>query len=194
MMPDSAVPSRVHQGREPVNAGPCVGHRCDACRTCERGRCCRRDDPEYRLPKLGDWDGPIYGHLGVLADDGVRAECHACGRFFDHLGAHVVQAHALTAAEYKAIFGLNNSTGLVGPRLSQVQAENGRAHLAETNLVRAGKATLASWTPEQRAQMASYPRRLQFQRWLDSDDTRRALRATAQRRVAQQRARSAGGQ
>jgi hypothetical protein len=36
--------------------------------------------PFDQLPKLGDWDGPIHGQLGVLATDGDKVECHVCGR------------------------------------------------------------------------------------------------------------------
>lgn len=97
--------------------GPCKGHPCDNCRICQRGRCCRNDNPDYRLPELGDWDGPVYGEFGILADDGDKAQCHCCGEFFGHLGNHVWRTHNLTAPEYKAIFGLNASTGLIGPTL-----------------------------------------------------------------------------
>jgi hypothetical protein len=34
------------------------------------------DDTE--LPALGEWDGPLYGELGVLNTDGTRVECHLC--------------------------------------------------------------------------------------------------------------------
>jgi len=64
------------------------------------------------LPEPGNWDGPVFGRLGVLATDGQRVECHACGRWFHHLGHHVRQTHNLTADEYRALFGLNVRTGL----------------------------------------------------------------------------------
>ena len=67
------------------------------------------------LPELGDWDGPIYGQLGVLACDGDRVECHACGRWYRLLASHVIQTHGLSPAEYRAIFGLKVTTGLAGP-------------------------------------------------------------------------------
>lgn len=92
--------------------GPCAGHLCDNCKICQRGRCCRKDDPDYTLPKLGEWDGPIYGELGILNDDGQRVECHCCGEWFRGLAAHIVHRHNLLADEYKAIFGLNKGQGL----------------------------------------------------------------------------------
>lgn len=48
-----------------------------------------RQRPRQPLPELGDWDGPIYGQLGVLATDGQRVECHMCGRWYKLLPSHV---------------------------------------------------------------------------------------------------------
>lgn len=94
--------------------GCCAGHGCDDCRTCQRGRCCRRDNPEYRLPKLGDWDGPIYGELGVVArPDGDKAECHICGESFHHVTIHAAWIHDVTAEEYRALFGLTVRDSMV---------------------------------------------------------------------------------
>jgi hypothetical protein len=99
-------------------SGCCTGHGCDECSTCLRGRCCRRDNPDYRLPTLGDWDGPLFGDLGRLNDDGDRVECHACGGWYRLLATHL-PVHDLTAREYKRIFGLPLSQGLVGRTLSE---------------------------------------------------------------------------
>ncbi len=52
----------------------CVGHPCDRCRTCSAGRCCRRDQPDFALPELSEWGGPIFGEFGVLNDEGERVE------------------------------------------------------------------------------------------------------------------------
>ncbi|HLG71097.1 MAG TPA: sigma factor-like helix-turn-helix DNA-binding protein [Chloroflexota bacterium] len=81
--------------------------------------------PPDQLPRLGDWDGPIYGELGVLAadPDGRRVVCHACGRAFGNLGNHVRRTHSLLPAEYRAIFGLRATTGLAGPSYKQHSAE-----------------------------------------------------------------------
>jgi len=56
----------------------CDGHACDACTVCRTGACCRRDRPDYVLPELGAWNGPLFGRLGVLALDDAQAECHIC--------------------------------------------------------------------------------------------------------------------
>jgi len=70
------------------------------------------------LPELGDWDGPLYGELGVLATDGQRVECHMCGGWYKLLPSHVWRAHGATAAEYRALFGLAAKHGLVSADLS----------------------------------------------------------------------------
>lgn len=127
----------------------CYGHACDGCPSCVKGRCCRKDNPDYRLPELGDWDGVMYGELGVFADDGDKAECHCCGRWYRHLGNHVARTHGLTADEYRSIFGLRQSTGLIGPALLEKRREAG-ALLYERYGALTGS-SLADLTPEQRS-------------------------------------------
>lgn len=114
---------RQHQ---PAPDSPCGDHWCDACPTCRKGRCCRKDNPDYKLPEMGDWDGPIFGRLGVLADDGTRGECHACGRYYHSLAHHAILTHYLLPEEYRAIFGLNRGTGLIGPALRERRQIIGR--------------------------------------------------------------------
>lgn len=89
-----------------AHEGCCDGHPCDDCQVCRLGRCCRNDNPEYSLPSFGDWDGPVFGQVGVLDGDGDTVDCHACGGSFRYLTPHVWQIHNLTAREYKSIFGL----------------------------------------------------------------------------------------
>ena len=96
-----------------VASGPCAGHLCDDCHICRRGICCRRDSPNYRLPTEGDWPGPVYGAIGQLERQGGGVVCHACGETHGILSGHLYWRHNLTADEYKAIFGLNVTTGLV---------------------------------------------------------------------------------
>lgn len=127
---------------------PCIGHDCDECKSCQSGRCCRRDNPDYQLPKAGDWQ-PFIGALGVLADDGERAECHICGQYFGRLGFHALVAHDVTPDEYRALFGLRRTTGLGGPRYLARMAVLGKAHSA--TLAEVGRAALAEMTPERRS-------------------------------------------
>ena len=161
---------------------PCSGHACDGCRTCRSGRCCRRDNVNYQLPGLGDWDGPIYGELGVLNNDGDKAECHVCGGWFGHLGGHVARAHDLTADEYRAIFGLRAKTKLIGPSLHDKRLQ----YLSHLERVRPKRSTLLDLTPEQRAQTARMPWPLESR----LDPRTRAARPAG----AQQAVRSAGSE
>lgn len=118
------------------DGGPCSGHRCDDCASCARGRCCRRDDPDYQLPKLGEWDGEIFGRLGVVArPDGDLAQCHACGESFKSVLLHAVQAHDLTSDEYRAIFGFWKSAQLTGAASSKRRRAHALRRLASGDLV-----------------------------------------------------------
>jgi predicted nucleic acid-binding Zn ribbon protein len=110
--------------------GPCQGHACDGCATCRRGRCCRKDRPDYRRPEVGDWDGPVFGELGVLRHEDGRLQCHACGGWYRHLGAHAFQRHALLAREYRALFGLRARTSLRSPDLDAWAREHFRPILS----------------------------------------------------------------
>lgn len=137
----------------PTNASridPCSpkGHECDFCKDCLAGRCCRKDDPGYRLPELGEIR-PYFGRLGVLTDDGDKAECHVCGGWFGHLGGHAKRAHDLLPEEYKAAFGLNRRTGLIGPSLAAIRRK-GTDHLIPYRDL--GVQALKTITKEQRAQ------------------------------------------
>lgn len=131
--------------------GCCKGHPCDNCKTCQSGRCCRRDNPDYKLPALGEWDGPIYGELGVLNDDGEKVECHCCGDWIVGLGNHLTKAHDLTAQEYKAIFGLPLSKGLLSQAAHDRWRDQRAHHLPK--LIAMGKehSPIYHFTPEQRA-------------------------------------------
>lgn len=71
------------------------------------------------LPGLGDWDGPTFGRLGVLDDDGTTVECHMCGRRYRALARHIWSAHGATPEEYRAIFGLRVRTGLTSTALKE---------------------------------------------------------------------------
>jgi len=94
---------------------PCAGHDCDHCPRCDKGRCCRSDNANYQLPAEGSWQ-PVYGEVGKRNTDGVKMECHACGRWYPWVGKHAAEAHDITAREYRAMFGLNG-VGLSGEAL-----------------------------------------------------------------------------
>jgi len=110
-----------------VQDAACFDHPCDSCSVCRAGSCCRRDHPDYTLPEFGSWTGPVFGARGVLARDDRHAECHMCGRRFRMLATHVWKTHGVWADEYRAMFGLSASRGLVGgethARLREVASE-----------------------------------------------------------------------
>ena len=60
---------------------------------------------------------------GVFIDDGDRAQCHECGRFFGHLGAHVRRGHGMSADSYREVHGLKATQGLIGPTLRRKRAD-----------------------------------------------------------------------
>lgn len=93
----------------------CSDHECDACSVCLRDRCCRKDNPAYRLPALGSI-APYYGSLGVRSGDGNNIECHICGRWLRSVASHSWAAHDVTVAEYRSAFGLTGR-GLIGEDL-----------------------------------------------------------------------------
>jgi hypothetical protein len=108
------------------------------------------DNPLYSLPKLGEWDGPLFGEPGILAVDatGDHVQCGLCGQWKRKLGLHLWFEHDRTAAEYRAIWGLRQSTGLAAPSYKdEVRAANSE-RLAR---VRPSPSWVMGLTPEQRS-------------------------------------------
>lgn len=138
--------------------GCCKGHACDDCRGCLSGRCCKNDNPDYRLPSLGDWSGPMYGAFGRLNDDGDKIECHACGKWFHSLPKHTVFAHDLNAREYKRIFGIPFVVGLVSEKTRSNLAASGHEWFSNPNDPRCQKFRASreqnKLTPEQQSAVA----------------------------------------
>lgn len=155
--------------------GPCKGHACDNCNACKRGRCCRRDNPNYQLPKEGDWDGPIYGKIGVLyANSDETVQCHACGESWADVGAHARCTHNLTGAEYRAIFGLNNGTPLRSAKLCKLSRTYMLAKIASGKVTTLRERVADRITPEQTSQVVKGRKRRR--EWQDkySEPKRRA--------------------
>jgi ribosome-binding protein aMBF1 (putative translation factor) len=100
------------------------------------------------------WEAPIHGRLGVLADDGERAQCHLCGDFFGNLGGHVSQVHGVTPDEYKERFELKASTGLHGPALKELRRQQAAARVGTSgfsNFQTAAQRAQAVISPEERS-------------------------------------------
>lgn len=139
------------RGIDKARQNCCKGHDCDNCAICQTGRCCRNDDTDYKLPNLGDWNGIIYGELGVFESDIMgKAQCHACGDYFASVGNHAWNTHNLTAPEYRAIFGLNRMQSLAGVKHQEYLRDkmlNNPEHIEK--LAEAGREYMASRTLEQ---------------------------------------------
>ena len=58
-----------------------------------------------------------YGQWGVLTSIGGKLQCHLCGRAYDFLGCHVWRTHEMSPDEYREMFGLPRTFGLVSDRL-----------------------------------------------------------------------------
>lgn len=60
---------------------------------------------------------PNYGKV-IKLPNGLLV-CHICGKAFRKLGAHVVQKHNITSYQYKVMFGLETSHGLISEEHKQ---------------------------------------------------------------------------
>lgn len=155
---------------------------------------------------MGDWDAPVFGELGVLAqtEDGTRVQCHACGAWFAAISSGHLFKHNLTAEEYKCLFGLSNTTALISTALYERKRAHASAQYAE------GRAftpeTIRRGTPEQLVGgIQRRPRSLQARRNMsaavratlaaepeEERQRRLARRAEAQRAAGKARARDWG--
>ena len=55
---------------------------------------------------------PPFGLYGQLNEVAGRLVCHVCGGSYLSVGHHAQRAHGLSAADYRAEFGLNRKTPL----------------------------------------------------------------------------------
>lgn len=81
---------------------------------------------------------------GILSydEDGLPI-CHICGHSFDRLGRHVSLKHDMTASEYKKMFGLMATKGLISKRSAELAREKVYDHYDKVivNLIVKGKKT-----------------------------------------------------
>ena len=59
----------------------------------------------------------------MFARDGDRVQCHICGKLCKSVGNHAFLAHGVTADDYRTIFGLKSSTGLVTSEISERRSQ-----------------------------------------------------------------------
>ncbi len=81
---------------------------------------------DYKEPLVALPDGG-FGYEGVLLYDewAEKVQCHICGQWKRGLGVHVWTKHRLRAASYKDLYGLNQSTALVGESTREHLIANG---------------------------------------------------------------------
>lgn len=150
---------------------------------------------------MEEWDGPIFGERGVLAcdDEGERVQCHVCGRWWRNLGIHAAITHKIGADDYRRLFGLRASTGLVSPAQRQRYAryEDRLAQVRET-----GQELIRGLTPAERRALvlgrkvrpeARQDRRDQGRRAAQRSPEARARMSAAAKRVMPRRRRGARG-
>lgn len=136
---------------------PCMSHACDGCRSCRvLAKCCRGDNPDYRLPPLGSFQ-PVFGDLGLVREDADMIQCHACGDWFRRLTQHIWHQHDLTSNEYRSVFGLARMQPLVAP------AERAAMSMSLDPYKSASPERMAEIrpTPERTAMLSARPERLQ---------------------------------
>ncbi len=124
------------------------------------------------------WLGDVHGELGVLRDDGERAQCHACGDWFLHLGSHTWHAHGLTADEYRRVFGLMQKTKLGGPAWLAMRRATAGEHMRQLGEeVGARTRTLTDKERKRRAAKIDRTRREHDLNRTEPDRTGAALKA-----------------
>jgi ROS/MUCR transcriptional regulator protein len=80
---------------------------------------------------------PLYGEIGVLAYDEVadRIQCHVCGQWLQKIESRHLALHNLTIPLYKELCGLNATTPLETPRITELRRRKNREHQGWRNLV-----------------------------------------------------------
>lgn|GEM_PF-6366494 len=137
---------------------------------------------------MGDWDGPLFGQLGVLHLEDGKIECHCCGRWYRFLATHVWRTHEISADEYRALFGLTARHGLVSPDMSERLR---RTALRTLRPYYERAADLARSIPFEQRSAHAHRRRLRLETRLDpkwQDARRRVAQGQAERTRAWYRA------
>ncbi len=75
----------------------------------------------------------MFGEPGTITytEDGIRLQCHICGRFYQALGTHLLLIHGLSAVEYRKEFDLNIGQPLVGSRVLAAMVKRGKIRYIE---------------------------------------------------------------
>lgn len=118
--------------------------------------------------------------VGVLiAVDDSRVVCHICDRAFKSVATHAVQAHGVTADEYRRRFGLSVNHGLVANDTKAKMAANAKKHNALAGFGRPSR--------EAALRGAKSPKRAEYSVKLSLRSRGRPLTAEARRGISQAR-------
>ena len=85
---------------------------------------------------------PHYGE--VIHDKNGNVVCHICGKSYKKLLTHVWQTHGYTKQEYKLMFGLDQSKGLIADSTREKLQNAVAKHydvVVKTNLIKHGSNT-----------------------------------------------------
>lgn len=92
------------------------------------------EHPVNEIPNAGE----------IKYDLDGRPICHICGRAYNKLMQHARLKHDLSAREYKKMFGLNVSQGIIAKRTTEIlrhHVEKNYGNVVENNLLLNGKKT-----------------------------------------------------
>ena len=78
---------------------------------------------DYQEIKSNIKRGLFFGEKGKFNAGGDKAQCHICGEFYKSVASHSRQTHGINADEYRELFSLNISQGLVSKTLARRQSE-----------------------------------------------------------------------
>ena len=99
------------------------------CQTCYRYE---TEHPVHPLPNKGE----------VVYDEEGKPICHICGRAFKKLASHAYNRHKISASDYKEMFGLNNTKGLIAESTREILREHSKNNydkVVKENLIKKGE-------------------------------------------------------
>jgi len=82
-------------------------------------------------PPLEKLDKGFFGYKGIILRNTLtdKLQCHMCGKWFKGLNIHIFRKHKIKAKNYKRLFGLPLSYGLVSRSTSTKMSKNGQANV-----------------------------------------------------------------
>lgn len=69
----------------------------------------------------------------------VKIQCKICKKYYRQLGSHIYQTHEMTAQDYKVLYGLDVSKGLLTDDLKELKARKAKENNTYKNLEKGAK-------------------------------------------------------